>query len=467
MVQDNPDPIPRLLALSRRALLSKSGMVATGVGAAVVGGVAIAAASHGDGAVGASPSGETVFNVRQAGATGDGKSDDTDGIQRAIDSARAGGGEVFFPPGTYLTRRLTLYSGVHLRGSGGDATVLRLAPGANTAIIESDGFDALTGTRHNGGITMFSIRDLTLDGNKQHNDRAGYGLRLYGYGYEVTEMVAYNCRNDGVYSEWGPAAALPFPSHQMEARLTAVRSHDNDGHGVNFLGPHDSMFLNCVSSQNRGTGFRLAGDAAGTSLVNCHAWGISQDISFDLAAPIVGCINGYADISGGVGVRISRNDCRWIGGLVLGGNQPQPTPEIGVQLVGGGSLAEPAGVVVDTKIMNCGTAAVDFGGDRGTSSIRAVVSQPQVPDGHGRLAPGTGHGWIGTPHPTTEVEITGGLGDPGKNLVIRPAFDLRVQPTAPPGSAGTVRIFARLSGGKTQLCAVFPGGAVHVLAADD
>lgn len=51
------------------------------------------------------PAGE--FNVRDYGATGDGTTDDRLAIQAAIDAAgAAGGGEVYFPPGTY---KLTSY----------------------------------------------------------------------------------------------------------------------------------------------------------------------------------------------------------------------------------------------------------------------------------------------------------------------------------------------------------------------
>lgn len=454
-----------LAEFTRRALLTRRGAFAVGAGAAVAGSAAVAAAVRGDDSMLAGESPATVFNVRHFGATGDGASDDTKSLQAAIAAARPHGGVVYFPPGTYLTRRLTLYSRIHLRGSGGDATVLRLKPGANSAILESDGFSKLTGTRSDGGIAMFSVRDLTLDGNKAHNATTGYGLRIYGYGYELTEVTVFDCHDDGIFSEWGPSAALPAPSHQMEARLTAVRTHDNDGHGINFAGPHDSMFLNCVSLQNGATGFRLAGDSVGTSMVNCHAWGIRQDISFELAAGGISCMNCYADINGGIGVRISRSDCRWVGGLVLGYNHKLPGREIGIQFQAGERENEPAGVVIDTKVMNCGTAAVDFGADRGLSSVRAVVSQPGLTDGAAGAVPGSGLGWLGSPNPTTQVEITGGVGDTRKNLVVRPAFDLRAQATPPAPDGGSVRMFARTVGGKTQLCAMFQDGTVHVLAA--
>ncbi|GGM05584.1 glycoside hydrolase family 55 protein [Dactylosporangium sucinum] len=458
MIDDYPDMQPAARVVSRRAALT-GGALAAGAGATAAGVIA---------GWGGSPegrAGEAAFNVRDFGAAGDGKADDTEKLQAAIDAARETGGIVLLPPGTYLTRRLTLHSRIHLRGSGGDATVLKLWPAANTAILESPGFDKLTGTDSADGTTLFSVRDLTLDGNKDQNPNGGYGMRLYSYAYEISDVIVFNCRNDGIYSEWGTSSALPAPSHQMEARLSGIRSHDNDGHGINFTGPHDSMFLNCLTFQNRDSGFRIAGNSPGTLMVNCHAWGLDQNIAFDLAAAHVSCMNCYADLNGGIGVRISRSGCRWIGGTVLGYNHAGPGREVGIQLVAGPKPDEPTGTMIDTKVMNCATAAVDFGGERGSSSIRALFWQPGVKDKQGVPVPGTGLGWIGTPDPTTQVELTTGLGD-RKNLVIRPAFDLRVQATPPAPAADAVRVFARKVGGRTQLCALFPGGAVQVMATE-
>jgi polygalacturonase len=50
-----------------------------------------------------------TFNVRDHGATGDGKSLDTAAIQKSLDACGdSGGGTVLFPPGTYLSQPLTL-----------------------------------------------------------------------------------------------------------------------------------------------------------------------------------------------------------------------------------------------------------------------------------------------------------------------------------------------------------------------
>lgn len=52
---------------------------------------------------------EKVFDVREFGATGDGKTIDTESIQKALDACgKAGGGTVKFSAGTYLSRPLVL-----------------------------------------------------------------------------------------------------------------------------------------------------------------------------------------------------------------------------------------------------------------------------------------------------------------------------------------------------------------------
>jgi polygalacturonase len=65
-----------------------------------------------------------VFDVRQFGATGDGKTLDTDAVNRAIAAAAAaGGGTVVFPAGIYLCFSIHLKSYVHLYLDAG-ATIL-------------------------------------------------------------------------------------------------------------------------------------------------------------------------------------------------------------------------------------------------------------------------------------------------------------------------------------------------------
>jgi len=57
------------------------------------------------------PAGPGVFDVRAYGAVGEGKTLDTDAINRAIEACvKAGGGQVLLPPGEYLSGTVMLRS---------------------------------------------------------------------------------------------------------------------------------------------------------------------------------------------------------------------------------------------------------------------------------------------------------------------------------------------------------------------
>lgn len=73
------------------------------------------------------------FNVRDFGATGNGSSNDTPAIQRAIDAASAaGGGTVLFPSGTYQSRNT-----IHLRSN----ITMQLNAGATIRGASNDDYD--------------------------------------------------------------------------------------------------------------------------------------------------------------------------------------------------------------------------------------------------------------------------------------------------------------------------------------
>ena len=89
-------------------------------------------------------------------AVGDGSADDTDAIQGCIDYAfNQGGGCVYFPYGKYLSRSLTLRSGVSLVGFDRYSTRIVQRGGDTKPLLSG------------GNIQNVQISNLTLDGNNE------------------------------------------------------------------------------------------------------------------------------------------------------------------------------------------------------------------------------------------------------------------------------------------------------------
>ncbi|MBQ2334139.1 MAG: right-handed parallel beta-helix repeat-containing protein [Prevotella sp.] len=104
-----------------------------------------------------------VFNVKDFGAKGDGKTLDHIAINKAIDAAVAsGGGQVVLPAGTYLCGSIHLKSNIDLHLSAG-ATILA-APASMKAYDESEVFGAPE--YQDGGHTYFHNSLIWAEGQQ-------------------------------------------------------------------------------------------------------------------------------------------------------------------------------------------------------------------------------------------------------------------------------------------------------------
>lgn len=121
-----------------------------------------------------SASAQNKIDVRERGAKADGQTLDTAPIQAAIDACgKAGGGQVLFPPGRYLSGTIHLRSGVTLHLEAG-ARLIGSTNLAHYAAPKSPDImpEAMWGKWHRGLIVGESVEDVaitglgTIDGNK-------------------------------------------------------------------------------------------------------------------------------------------------------------------------------------------------------------------------------------------------------------------------------------------------------------
>ncbi len=142
------------------------------------------------------PDPKALFDVRQFGARGDGRHNDTQAIQSAIDAAGKVHGTLFIPQGTFLVRQLTIPSYVGLWGAGMGQTILKQAGGSHTDLLKTLSFDTLTGTNSIHGVAGVTLSNLTLDGNRDHNS-SGWGLRRYGYRWVIENVEIRHMASGG------------------------------------------------------------------------------------------------------------------------------------------------------------------------------------------------------------------------------------------------------------------------------
>jgi polygalacturonase len=122
-------------------------------------------------AAGIAPQVPGIFNVRMYGAKGDGKTVDSDAVNRSIEAAAAaGGGVVLFPSGTYLCFSIHLKSQVHL--------VL----GQGSTILAADSPLPGQQTGYNGGTYDSAEPNTEWDAFQDYGHNHWHNSLLWGEG---------------------------------------------------------------------------------------------------------------------------------------------------------------------------------------------------------------------------------------------------------------------------------------------
>jgi hypothetical protein len=177
-------------------------------------------------------------------AQGDGSSDDTQAIQKALDEMAAnGGGVVHLPNGAYRISRLAINNGCILRGQSREGTVLLVSQTGGEAI-------AFKGSRH-------GISSLTL----KYQPGAANDVQSTLLGGDANQLFLHNVTFDLLRNPDVPVQHSPYYVSGPGPMLVAgcrffISSRNLWNHGVrnrvtfrdNFIDMHDGLGL-CMSSE--------------------------------------------------------------------------------------------------------------------------------------------------------------------------------------------------------------------------
>ncbi len=219
----------------------------------------------------------STFNIQDFGATGNGSTDDTVAIQKALDAAEAaGGGTVVIPAGTYMVSgtgvaaegALHVGSNIKIVGMSSSDTVIKLA----------DHYDQkLTGlirTVSGQVTTNVEISNLTIDGNRAHN--VG---EIDGFFCGVTPGSTAKCSDitlSGVTIQ--NCARYGFDPHEQTTNLTLTNcTARNNGNGFVIDYCSNVIIRECKSYDNDRNGFSIATSSHDVIIQNCEAYGNGQN----------------------------------------------------------------------------------------------------------------------------------------------------------------------------------------------
>lgn len=190
-----------------------------------------------------------LFNVKDYGAKGNGTTNDTLAVGKAMAAATAaGGGQLYFPAGTYMFSGISgaaiiLHDNISLVGDGMGVTTLKMVNHASfsmTSLVSGD------------GAKNVGISNLTLDGNRDNN--AAIALSGWYNGsadqVKIDNVEAMNFSGSGLkLSGW---AGL-----ERHIEVSNSTLHDNN-FGVEALTMVNTVLQNNVAHGNN-FGFNVGG----------------------------------------------------------------------------------------------------------------------------------------------------------------------------------------------------------------
>ena len=186
------------------------------------------------------PAMKAVVNVRETGAKGDGQTNDTAAIQRAIDATAGTGGTVLVPAGIYMV------DAVHQRLQLKSRMNLKLAQGATLKVLPNaaQSYALLTLS----GVSDIHISGGTLEGDRElHQAKTGewgMGISLINGAHtiSISNVTARKMWGDGFFIEGARRVAL-----------CSVVADANRRQGLSIIDAQNVLVTDSVFSNTRGT----------------------------------------------------------------------------------------------------------------------------------------------------------------------------------------------------------------------
>jgi hypothetical protein len=281
--------------------------------------------------------GQNFYNVKDFGARGDGATDDSGSINKAILDANAdGGGIVFFPSGTYMVGNtsgsicLDLLSNVYLMGSGAPSTKIKMLASQNSHVIQ--------GTH----VSNCQISDMEVDANGSTGSPSQVGVHAIHFyssngshtdNIKIFRVKVSNSRKYGM----GFQAAAGSGGSFRKIWIDSCWIKDSGGDGIDFKNESTSVananrdiFISNVAIDNFGTGSDH-GSSAGidirgsASLTNIQVFQSGTSIvapsciRFQIASNASGALEDARECS--LSSFYCKADSNQARGLVLGGSR--------------------------------------------------------------------------------------------------------------------------------------------------
>ena len=261
------------------------------------------------------------FDVRKFGAAGNGVTDDTAAIQKAIDQAAKVSGVVVVPPGRYITGELQLAPHVEIRGAANFS--FRYASGSVLILRNDTTSRCLLNMTHAYGAKVHS---LCLKG--RGSEPGPDGLRVHGimvdkkdYGRQEDTPTIDNCRveyfsGDGIRLERIWCFSVRH-SHMLH----------NGGDGLRVRG-WDGFVIDNWLSGNLGAGYGAYNENASVTMTgNRIEWNHAGGIVIH-GGSHYNITGNYIDRSGNAGIDLQQ--CAQLavtGNVIYRSGKPEWTPD--------------------------------------------------------------------------------------------------------------------------------------------